>query len=63
MNRVATNYAVTRKQKRFIAKQKMKEEGKTGFCKHSHTGMKKGRFTYYTRMPSYFAEHWKEVAA
>lgn len=60
MKRVATDYIITRKQKRFIAKRRMKEEGKTNYCKHSYTGIKKGNFTYYTRVPSYFSEHWRE---
>lgn len=61
-NRIATNYAVTRKQKRYIAKQNMEKAEKKQFCKHSYIGMKKGRFTVQTRVPSYFAEHWREYA-
>lgn len=60
IRRFATNYAFSRKQKRYIAKQKMKEEGKKQFCKHSYTGIKRGNFTIQNRNPSYFAEHWRE---
>lgn len=62
ITRVATDYAVTRKQKRYRAKIKMEEEGKKQFCKHSYTGIKKGSFITQTKVPSYFAEHWKEYA-
>lgn len=58
--RVPTNYAVTRKQKRYIARQEMAKKGEKKFCKHSYSGMKTGNFTYYNRLPSSFAEHWKE---
>jgi hypothetical protein len=61
-NRVPTNYAVTRKQKRFIARRKMEEEGKHRVCHHSYTGMRNGNFEYRTRVPSYFAENWREYA-
>ena len=60
---VPTNYAVTREQKRYIAKQNMKKAGKKNFCKHSYTT----NINPYTRKPdrntrhpSYFAEHWRE---
>lgn len=60
VSRSATNYIVTREQKRYIAKQNMKMDGKKNFCKHSYSGIKKGSFVYQTRIPSYFAEHWRE---
>lgn len=62
VTRVPTNYAVTRKQKRYIAKRKMEKEGKRHFCKHSYMGITKGRFTVQNKIPSYFAEHWREYA-
>lgn len=60
--RSAENYAVTRKQKRYIARQEMKRAGKKNFCKHGYETVKLGLFTSYTRTLSYFAEHWKEYA-
>lgn len=60
--RTPTNYAVTREQKRYVAKEKMKAEGKRNFCKHSYSTLTKGRFQTVTRNPSYFAEHWREYA-
>ena len=59
-DRVPTNYAVTREQKRYIAKQNMKKAGKTHFCKHDYNTIKRGSFISYTREPSYFSEHWRE---
>lgn len=58
--RVPTNYAVTREQKRYIAKLNMKKANKKQFCKHSYISVKKGNFVESTRIPSYFSEHWKE---
>lgn len=58
-NRIATNYAVTRKQKRYIAKRKMEKDGIKNFCKHSFSSIKKGDFVTYTRNPSYFAKNWR----
>ena len=60
VSRVPTNYAVTREQKRYIAKQKMKEEGKKNVCKHSYVSIKKGNFVMQNKVPSYFSEHWRE---
>lgn len=62
IQRSAENYAVTREQKRYIAKQEMRKAGKKNFCKHSYQTTKIGHFSSYTRTPSYFAEHWKEYA-
>lgn len=59
-HRVLTDYAVTREQKRNIAKRNMKKMGKKGFCKHSYEYVKKGNFTSYARIPSYFSEHWRD---
>lgn len=61
--RVATEYIVTREQKRYIAKQNMKKAGKRGFCKHSYTSNVDPitqKPLGSTRHPSYFAEHWRE---
>lgn len=60
--RVPTDYAVTRKQKRYISKRNMVKEGKVQFCKHSYTGIKRGNFISQTIVPSFFSEHWKEFA-
>lgn len=54
------NYAVTRKQKRYIANKKMEEEGRERFRHHSYTSIQKGNFITITRNPSYFAKHWRE---
>ena len=61
-NRVATDYAVSRKQKRFIARLKMEKEGKKRVCHHSYTGLKRGKFETRAIVPSYFAEHWRDYA-
>ena len=61
--RVAADYAITRKQKRYIAKLNMKKQGKKNFCKHSHTvlsALHSSDVIIQQRNPSYFAEHWKE---
>lgn len=58
--RISINYAVTRGQKRYIAKRVLKEKGEKQFCKHSYTDMQTSNFTYYNRVPSFFAEHWRE---
>lgn len=55
------NYAVTRRQKRFIANRKMKEAGERKYRKHSYSTISKGSFEVYTRNPSFFAEHWREA--
>jgi hypothetical protein len=57
------NYAVTREQKRYIARQHMEAEKAAGtipkhYAKHSYTRGIKGGDT--VRHSSYFAEHWKE---
>ena len=59
-NRISTNYAVTRRQKRAIAKEKMKKEGKKNFCKHSYTTLSIKGYPMTTREPSEFAESWRD---
>ena len=60
-HRVPTNYAYSRKQKRAIAKRKMKEEGKKNFCKHSYSSLVyMGKTIGQTRESSFFADHWRE---
>lgn len=58
--RVPVEYIVTREQKRYLAKKRMKEEKRKNVCKHSYTTIKKNNFVAYNRVPSYFAEHWRE---
>jgi hypothetical protein len=59
--RVPTNYAVSRAQKRYIAKQNIKKANVSAHpFKHDYTTVKKGNFTTYTRNGSYFSEHWRE---
>lgn len=62
ISRSAENYAVTREQKRYIARQEMKRAGKKNFCKHSYETVNLGHFSTYSRVPSYFAKHWREYA-
>ena len=60
---VPTNYAVTREQKRYIAKQNMKKAGKKKFCKHSYTSNINpytGKSIGSNIESSYFAKHWRE---
>ena len=59
-NRVLTNYAVTRRQKRAIAKENMKKEGKKNFCRHSYTTLSIKGHPMTTREPSEFAESWRD---
>lgn len=54
------NYAVTRKQKRYIADVKMAEAGMTKYRHHSYSVLRKGTFEERTKNPSYFAQHWRE---
>lgn len=62
-NRVATNYAVTREQKRFIAKLAMKKDGIKNACRHTYTTQRNNRgFLSITYNPSYFSQHWREYA-
>jgi hypothetical protein len=50
--RIAANYAVSREQKRLVAKNKAKAEGITRMCS-------KGRGNKHD---SWFANHWREFA-
>lgn len=58
--RTPTNYAVTRNQKRYIAKENVKKANIVHPFKHDYSTIKKGNFSFYTRNGSYFSEHWKE---
>ena len=58
--RVPVNYAVTREQKRYIAKINMLKEGKKNICKHDYITRVAGTLSLQERVPSFFAEHWKE---
>ena len=60
--RVSANYAVTREQKRAIAKVNMKKAGNVKFCKHSYYSVKdkNGMFSSTYKEPSYFSQHWRE---
>ncbi len=55
--RTPTNYAFSRKQKRYIAKRNMKKDGKKSFCKHSYENLGGNEVT---RIPSFFAENWRD---
>lgn len=60
---VPTDYAVTREQKRFIAKRLMREAGKKKFCKHAyHDLVGPNGIHIQVRDPSYFASHWRDYA-
>lgn len=61
--RVPTEYIVTRRQARYIAKRRMRQNGKKNINRHSYStysvpGTKK---TYTVYNPSYFAENWRDV--
>lgn len=59
--RVATEYIVTRRQARYIAHRKMKEEGRQHINRHSYSTYttETGR-TYTTYNPSDFSENWRK---
>ena len=61
-NRVPTNYAVTRKQKRYIARKNMENAGKRRICKHSYSSIpnEKTNFVDYVRNGSEFSKKWRE---
>lgn len=60
-NRVPTDYIVTRRQKRYIAKQHMKDAGIKQFNKHSYTTYTtKTGYVVSTKNPSRFAEEWRD---
>lgn len=59
--RTPTDYIVTRRQARYIAKQKMKQDGKKNINRHSYstyTGKAGNSYTVYN--PSYFAKNWRD---
>ena len=59
--RTSTDYIVTRRQARYIAKQKMKQEGKKNINRHSYsTYQTKTGYTYTVYNPSYFAKNWRD---
>ena len=59
--RTPTDYIVTRKQKRYIAKENMKKEGIRNFNQHSYTSYtSKTGYTVTNRNPSFFAKNWKD---
>ena len=55
-------YGITRRQKRYIAKENMKKEGKKQFCKHENGTIKEGLFTRIIKKNSFFADNWKNYA-
>ena len=61
--RTPTDYIVTRRQARYIAKKRMREDGKRNINRHSYStysvpGTKR---TFTTYNPSSFAENWRDV--
>lgn len=61
--RVPTNYAITRKQKREIARNKMLKDGKTKINKHSYSNIFfRNKIIGQKKEPSFFAKHWREYA-
>lgn len=58
--RVPTNYAYTRRQKRAIAKKNIEKAGKKRFCKHSYQTYVAGALKMERRIPSFFAENWRD---
>lgn len=60
--RIFANYAVSRKQKREVAKNRMKADGKVQFCKHDHKIMEINHAKQDIIVPSFFAKHWREYA-
>jgi hypothetical protein len=59
--RTATDYIVTRRQARYIAKRNMEEKDITRYNKHSYTSLRDGNGNITsTRNPSYFAENWRD---
>lgn len=59
--RVPTEYIVTRKQARHIAKKRMREDGKRNINRHSYStySSETGK-TYTTYNSSYFADNWRD---
>lgn len=60
-SRVPTQYIVTRRQARYIAKKRMREDGKRNINRHSYStySSETGK-TYTTYNSSYFADNWKD---
>lgn len=59
--RTPTDYIVTRRQARYIAKRKMKQDGKKNINRHSYstyTSETGNSYTVYN--PSYFAKNWRD---
>ena len=62
--RTPTDYIVTRRQARYIAKRKMKQDGKKNINRHSYStySTETGK-TYTTYNSSYFADNWRDYIA
>lgn len=61
--RVPTYYAITRKQKREVARNNMIKEGKKQINKHSYNNVFfRDKIIGQTREPSFFAKNWREYA-
>lgn len=60
-SRVPTQYIVTRRQARYIAKKRMREDGKRNINRHSYStySSETGK-TYTTYNSSYFADNWRD---
>lgn len=59
--RVPTDYIVTRRQARYIAKRKMRQDGKRNINRHSYsTYQTETGHTYTVYNPSYFAKNWRD---
>ena len=59
--RTPTEYIVTRRQARYIAKRKMKEAGLKNINRHSYStySIPNTKRTYTVYNPSYFSEKWR----
>lgn len=60
--RTPTEYIVTRRQARYIAKRKMKEAGLKNINRHSYStySVPNTKRTYTVYNPSYFSENWRK---
>lgn len=60
--RVPTEYIVTRRQARYIAKRRMKEKGIKNINRHSYSTYTSPETnqTYTVYNPSYFAKNWRD---
>lgn len=63
--RTPTDYIVTRRQARYIAKRKMKEKGIQNINRHSYSTYTspETKCTYTVYNPSYFAKNWRDFVA